>query len=132
MYFSGIAIATRDRIVKKTTTILPDNSYIISNQSSGIIARCVTGLGPPTGDNNGFLGGWYFNGNKIRNRGCTNSDKVIQPSGADIRKIIGIINLQLCKPLTASSEGVYQCRIMNSSSMYETKRLGIYFSGRSE
>ena len=46
----------------------------------------------------------------------------------------GILNIRLCreKKLTTSTEGVYTCRLMNSSMMYQSVSVGVYYSGRSE
>ena len=41
--------------------------------------------------------------------------------------------LHLCEAsLTAATEGVYSCTMMNSSMMNQTMRVGVYFYGRSE
>ena len=52
----------------------------------------------------------------------------------NIAKRPGVLNIRLCESerLTTSTEGVYTCRLMNSSMMYESVSVGVYFSGRSE
>ena len=104
---------------------------ISSSIEKDVIALCATGLSP-SDDKNGELGGWYFNGEQIPNKGCDNS--VIQPNGANISNIVGAIYLHKCRSLnfSTSAEGVYACTIMNSSMMNQTMKLGVYFSGRGE
>ena len=125
---AGVLIGNKDVV---DGNILTDYSFVATNLSSGLIAGCMTGLGP-SGDSNGDLGGWCFNGSQIPLRGCMNSNNIIQPVGAKISKIVGLINLRQCQPLTTLAEGVYWCMMMNSSMMYEVKGLGVYLSGRSE
>ena len=52
----------------------------------------------------------------------------------NINRNPGVLNIRLCesKHLTTSTEGVYTCRLMNSSMMYQSVSVGVYFSGRSE
>ena len=109
--------------------LLTDYSYINAGVTDGgtVIARCLTGLGPSDGDDNNALGALYFNGNRLPNGECT--DYVIQPNGADI---VGVIDIFQCGTFSTSGEGVYTCSIMNSLMTYESLRLGIYFTGRSE
>ena len=98
--------------------------------TSALIARCVTGLGPSGSDDNNALGGWYFNGNSIPNGICDSS--VVQPNGATINNFVGVINLFQCGQFSTTGEGVYTCTLQNSSMINQSMRLGIYFSGRSE
>ena len=119
---------------------LTDYSHITARTigtgaANAVIARCVTGLGP-SGNDNGVLGGVYFNGSMIPNRAtaCTSgsvaSVGVMQPepgSGA-----AGVINIWQCGAFSTAAEGVYTCTMMNSAMMTESIRFGIYFSGRSE
>ena len=116
-----------------TNFILTNYSFITVNSSFiGMIARCVTGLGP-IGDDNGELGDWYFNGTKVLPyiKNCA-ANSSIQQRGATIRNHVGAINLVQCPPFTTTAEGVYMCMIMNSSMIYETMRLGVYLRGRSK
>ena len=114
--------------------VLPDYSYItaenVMTNTSVLIARCVTGLGPSGSDDNNALGGLYFNGSRIPNGICGSS--VVQPSGATIDNFVGVINLLQCGPFSTSGEGVYTCTLQNSLMINQSMRLGIYFSGRSE
>jgi len=105
-----------------------DNTTITSG-SLGSIARCVTGLGPD-GNDNTVLGGWYFKGSFIPNGVCGGS--VIQQYGALITTDVGVVNLIQCKTFSTNAEGVYTCRIKNSSRMEQSMRLGVYFNGRSK
>ena len=108
-------------------TLAEDNSFV----------RCVSGLGPPAGDLNADLGGWYFNGARLfvplGGSGCEMNDgRAFLVRGANGRRYPGIINLYLCRTFTTTEEGVYSCIMMNSSLMNQTMRVGVYFSGRSE
>ena len=110
---------------------LTDYSYINArdgNPSNALISRCMTGL-HPSGNDNGALGGWYFNSNKIPNRGSCSSN-IIQPIPG--RYLAGAINLFQCRQFTTAVEGIYTCTMMNSSMMDQSVRLGIYLNGRSE
>jgi len=99
--------------------------------SFNVFLHCVTGLGPPGGNTNAVLGGWYFNNIKL----TANSDcngLVFQVRAADTRVYPGVINLYLCGTFTTTEEGVYSCIMMNSSMMEQEIRVGVYFNGRSE
>ena len=111
---------------------LADYSYINARGDSDVdgetqrLARCMSGLGPG-GRNNGVLGGWYFNGIQIPNTYCRH---IIQPVPAS--GIAGVINMAQCRRFSTAVEGVYTCIIRNSSRMYQSVRLGVYYSRRSE
>ena len=110
---------------------LTDYSYINArdgNPTNALLARCMTGLGP-SGNDNGVLGGWFFNSNKIPNRGSCSSS-IIQPMPGVA--LAGAINLFQCRQFTTAVEGIYTCTMMNSSMMDQSVRLGIYLNGRSE
>ena len=96
--------------------------------------RCATGLGPSGGDRNTALGGWYFNNAQLfvptGGSGC--EGPLVEVRGASGGRYPGIINLYLCGTLTTTEEGVYECRMINSSMMEQTMRVGVYFGGRSE
>ena len=104
---------------------------------SNSILRCASGLGPSGSNPNTVLGGWYFNGTQLfvppGGSGCNqNGGRVFLVRGANVRNYPGVINLYLCGTFTTTEEGVYECRMMNSSMMVQTMRVGVYFSGRSE
>ena len=110
---------------------LTDYSFINArdgNPNNVLISRCMTGLGP-SGNDNGVLGGWYFNSNRIPNRASCSSN-IIQPvpGGA----LAGANNIFQCIQFTTAAEGVYTCTMMNSSMVDQSVRVGIYFSSRSE
>ena len=110
---------------------LNDYSYINTrdgNPNIALLARCMTGLNPSSNDN-GALGGWYFNSNKIPNRESCSSN-IIQPIPGGT--LAGVINLFQCRQFTTAVEGIYTCTMMNSSMMDQSVRLGIYLNGRSE
>ena len=109
---------------------LTDYSYVIARSGNSRLARCLTGLGPSDNvyNNNGELGGWYFNGNMIINRLACNEIITSIPGGI----VTGVININQCGAFSTAIEGVYTCTVMNSSMMHQSVRLGIYFSDRSE
>ena len=126
----GIAITRDNQLI--ADNILPDYSYInaLVTSTDVIIASCVTGLGPSGSDDNNALGGLYFNENSIPNGVCNSS--VIQPNGRAVNSFVGVINMFQCGTFTVTGEGVYTCTMMNSTMMYQSTRLGIYFIGRSK
>ena len=117
--------------------IVSDNaisSYSYVNAKNNIpqgiqIARCVTGLGPNSTENNTALGRCYFNQNSLPFDRCNNNfSAIVQPRPAN--RWAGVINIQQCTEFTTDVEGVYTCMIMNSSMIYESIRFGVYFTGR--
>ena len=114
--------------------VLTDYSYINAEggtPNGGWLARCLTGLGP-SGNDNGVLGGLYFNGNMIPNSGehgpCTSDIIQVRPGSTRA----GFTNFFQCGAFSTSVEGVYTCTMMNSSMIDQSVRFGIYFSGRSK
>ncbi len=97
---------------------------------SGILFRCVTGLGP-SGDSNDELGGLYFGGSMLQIGNC-NGPPVIQPRDEPISRSVGVINAFICQGLTAAAEGVYTCAMRNSDMVNESMSVGVYFSDRSK
>ena len=127
---TGVLIGN-DQIV--TGNLLTDYSYVTAHATNGLLARCVSGLGPTGTDNNTDLGIWYFNGAHLPYGLCQSPVvDLIQSLAANLTDYIGVINLWQCGAFTTTAEGVYTCVIMNSSMMNQTTRLGVYFSGRSE
>ena len=124
-------MTVHNRVV--TRNHLTHYSYIDATDISGtpLIARCVTGLGPSSTEDNNALGGLYFNGSRIPNGNC-NTSTAIQPNGALISNFIGVINLLQCGAFSTDGEGIYTCRMMDSSRRYQEMQLGVYFAGRSE
>ena len=125
-----VGVAITDGAGFALADTLTDYSYINArggNDNGVQLARCLTGLGPRS-SNNGVLGGWYFNGNKIPN--SATCDATIQPRPGSVTA--GIININQCGAFTTAAEGVYTCALMNSAMINESIRLGVYFSGRSE
>ena len=112
-------------------SIVDDYSAInVTDTSAGILFRCVTGLGP-SGNSNEELGQVSFNGNQISHGLC--DGPVVQPRGANIANLIGVINVELCSTtFTVNEEGVYTCTIRNSSMVDQTVRVGVYLPVRSE
>ena len=113
---------------------IADYSFITAGSGNGqIIARCLTGLGPRSvSENNGDLGGLYFNGIMITN---SNTNEPCGLAVIQVRlggSIAGLTNIHQCGEFSTATEGVYTCTVMNSSMMDQSVRFGIYFSGRSE
>ena len=125
----GVAVTTNTLTFDNALT---DYSYINARSGAGSsqLARCLTGLGPSdnSNNNNGVLGGWYFNGNMLRNHVVCSEIITSIPGGI----VTGVTNIHQCGAFSTAAEGVYTCTMMNSSMINELIRLGIYFSGRSE
>ena len=131
--FTVGVVVTRDSLTL-ATDFLTNYSYINASDSPGngvLLARCLTGLGP-SGNNNGVLGGLYFNGNMITNSdeqaSCSSDVIQARPGGATA----GVINIRQCGTFNTSVEGIYTCAMMNSLMMNQSVRLGLYINGRSE
>ena len=115
-----------------TNNLLMDYSYL-TGTTTGLLARCVTGLGPTGTDDNTALGIWYFNGAQLPYGLCEPPIvDVVQSQAVNLSDHIGVVNLQQCGPFSITAEGVYTCVILDSSMISQTMRLGVYFSGRSE
>ena len=116
-----------------SSNILEDYSVIYLNddeQNNGILFRCVSGLGPRNGNTNDVIGDLYFNHTLLTKRICNG---LLQAEGAvPVNSNPGVLNARLCGNLSTSTEGVYTCTIMNSSMVYQSLRVGVYFTGRSE
>ena len=123
-------------VTKDSLTPANVRSYVIAGGGGPFLARCLTGLGPDGTNNgaNGDLGGLYFNGNMIPNSGeqaqCNGLTGIIQarPGSATA----GVTNFHQCGSLTTDNEGVYTCKMMNSSMIEQSVRFNIYLNGRSE
>ena len=132
--YTGIAIiggpeSTGSSDVSASNMI--EDYSVIRPMGTGLLFRCISGLGP-TSNNNIELGELLFGSTMIQGGGC--NGPVIQPRGATISNFIGVINVFLCKSLSANtnSEGVYTCMMRNSSMMEESVRVGVYLSSRSK
>ena len=127
---TGVLVGNTDIV---TGNLLTDYS-IIRDTDNGLVARCVSGLGPTSSDDNTALGIWYFNGAPLPYGLCEDPVvNTIQSRIAGVMNFIGVINLWQCVPsLNTTAEGVYTCVILDSSMMNQTTRVGIYFSGRSK
>ena len=97
-------------------------------ENSGTVFRCVSGLGPNISSTNDVIGDLYFNDTLLTKGECHG---FVEAVGApQIYRRPGTINAHMCGNLTTSTEGVYTCILMNSSMMYESMKVGIYFSER--
>ena len=93
-----------------------------------LLFRCVSGLGPSNNNTNSDIGRLVFNDQLINN--CNG---LVQAVGeTNITRYPGVYNIHICENLTTSTEGIYRCRLMNSSMMYQNTRVGVYFTGRSK
>ena len=104
---------------------LTDYSYVNSATAGFQLARCLTGLGP-SGNDNGVLGGLYFNGNVIPNRDSCDSNSIQPRPGSGTA---GIISIDQCIGFTTDNEGVYTCTMMNSAMINQSVRFGIKTHG---
>ena len=102
--------------------------------SRDVMLRCSSGLGPPGSDGSVDLGGWYFQGTLLPMRSSSGICGInsLEMAGANGRRHPGVINAYLCGTFTTTEEGVFECRMMNSSNMVQTMRVGVYFDERSE
>ena len=128
----GAAVTPGSNI--SSVNIATDYSRITARDgdSNGVmLARCLTGLGP-SGNDNGVLGGLYYNGIRIPNGGeqgpCASDVIQVRPGSNNA----GVINIHQCGAISTAVEGIYTCTMMNSSMMNQSVRFGMYFSGRSE
>jgi len=113
------------------SNIINDYSHVfaIDPNDSGLLFRCVTGLGP-TSNNNADTGELYFNNELIPHGEC--NGPVVQSRGATISNFVGVINVFLCERFTTRQEGVYTCTMRNSDMVDESVRVGVYLLGRSK
>ena len=114
------------------SNVLDDYSAIYLNgteRNEGILFRCASGLGPSGPNNNSMIGDLYFNNKPLPDDTCNGF--VIAEGAHNVARYPGVYNARLCGKLTTSTEGVYTCRLMNSSMMYQNMSVGIYFSERS-
>ena len=103
--------------------------YLNDNEMSGLLFRCISGLRP--NDSNNEIGDLYFNSRSLTIDTCNGFVEAQRGNIIDGNRH-GILNIRLCGNLTTSTEGVYTCRLMNSSMMNQSVSVGVYFSGRSE
>jgi len=137
----GVAIAMTGNLTNNpgedlfANNRITDYSYISPPFTLDVhmaILRCASGLGPGRNiDTNLGLGRWYFNGTEISS-GTNCGRAVFEVRTAGVRNYPGVINLYLCGTFTTTEEGIYSCTMMNSSMMEQTRRVGVYLSGRSE
>ena len=127
----GIKLIGRGAIVSANT--IGNYSFVYARTGTGnkgMIARCVTGLGPNGSNSNSVLGGVYFNGSKIlTGSSCDNSQVILSKPKS---KFAGVFNIKQCGRFSTTAEGIYTCTIMNSSMMNESIRFGVYFTERSK
>ena len=128
-FIAGITVTGRvnDSVAITSSNRLEDYSCITETGGTGLLANCVTGLGPTDSDNNTILGGWYFGGSQVTNQGCSGDGVTVLDS-----EYVGVYQLQQCGTFTTAVEGVYTCVVLNSDMIQESRRLGVYFDGRSK
>ena len=128
-----------DRSVSvQTSNVLGDYSFILLNaseQRENLLFRCVSGLGPSRNNTNNVIGNIYFK-NASLTASENNCNRFVRATGASkINQFPGVYNARVCENasnFTTSAEGIYTCRLMNSSMMYQSMRIGLYFIERSK
>ena len=118
--------------VVRSDNVLDDYSviYLNGSEQNDILFRCVTGLGPSDSNNNDVIGNLYFNNTLLPDGTCNGF--VMAKGANNLDRYPGVYNARLCGNITTSTEGVYTCRLINSSMMYQNMSVGVYFSGRSK
>ena len=101
--------------------------YLNGDEPTKILFRCISGLRPI--DSNNEIGDLYFNNRSLPIDTCNG---FVEAKRADFDKNPGVLNIHVCGKLTTSTEGVYTCRLLNSSMMNQSVSVVVYFSGRSE
>ena len=122
----GTTVMSDGTGVVQASNVLDDNSVVYleySKQINGILFCCVTGYQP---NDPNSIGDLYFNDILLPKAMCSGLVQV------GIDRNPGVLNVHVCGNLTTSTEGVYTCRLMNSSMMYQSMSVGVYFSGRSK
>ena len=139
-YPLGISLTTVENNSSAETDLisknqLDDYSFIKSPftlDEHYVLLRCATGLGAGS-ESSINLGGWYFNGKQISVGTTCQMQSTFQVRQASNKLYPGVINLYPCRrELLLNEEGFYSCTIRNSSMIYQTMRVGLYLSGRSE
>ena len=113
--------------------VLNNYTYILldgSEANNSILFRCATGLGPNDTDSNDVIGDIYLNNVLLTDQQC-NGFVIAQGVGNTFR-LPGVYQARVCGTLTTSTEGVYTCRLTNSSMMDQSVSIGAYLSTRSE
>ena len=122
----------------RASNILDDYSFVrldATEPAEELIFRCVSGLGPSGSNSNDAIGNIFFN-NRLLNPSKGNCNGFVRVKGAgNIMNFPGVYNARVCDPFnnfTTSEEGVYTCRLLNSSMMYQNMSIGLYFRERSK
>jgi len=63
---------------------LENDATVDAILGTGLLANCITGLGPNASDTNNVLGGWYFNGTRLTET-CVDGVRVINNRYAPVR-----------------------------------------------
>ena len=105
---------------------LEDYSYIIETDRVGLLANCISSLGPFGSNDNSIVGGWYFKNRQVTNQGCSGGVKQLDS------EYVGVRQLQQCGTFSTAAEGVYMCELLDSSFVQRSIRLGMYINGRSK
>ena len=116
-----------------SNNVLDDYSVIYVNgteQVDKILFSCTTGLGPSGLNTNDGIGDLYYNNISLTNGTCNGFVQATRATNIRLRP--GVLNIKICGNINTSTEGIYTCRLMNSSMMYQSVSIGVYFSGRSE
>ena len=134
----GTSVMGDGSVNVRASNVLDDYSFIHLNATEineQLIFRCVSGLGP-SGNNNNVIGSISFNNTSLNPSMRSNCNGFVRVTGAgNIRNFPGVYNARVCSigyNFTTSEEGVYTCRLLNSSMMYQKMSIGLYFRGRSK
>ena len=122
----------------QASNVLNDYSFIRLNatKSRGGLFRCASGLGPSGSNTNNDIGNIFFNNKPLNASFRDNCTEFVRVTGAtNIDNSPGVYNVRVCESFnffTTSAEGIYTCRLLNSSIMYQNMTVGLYFRGRSK
>ena len=134
----GISVMGDGSDYIRASNVFDDYSFIRLNatEPKGGLFRCVSGLGPTGSNTNNDIGNIFFNNISLNAiAGSDNCIGFVRVTGArNTGDFPGVYNARACSnfKFTTSEEGVYTCRLMNSSMMYQNKSIGLYFRGRSK
>ena len=120
----AITASTNDDHGITSNNQLYNYSPITAVDGFGLLASCVTGVGPTSSYGNSAVGGWYFGGRQLNNQGCRGNGITVFDS-----EYAGIYKLEQCGTLSTAHEGVYSCQIIDTEM---AMKLGVYLNGRSK
>ena len=127
----GTSVMGDGSINVRASNVLDDYSFIHLNateKNDYLIFRCVSGLGPSGNNTNNMTGKIFFNNTSLNPSTLNDCNGFVRVTGArNIRNFPGIYNACVCSNrynFTTSVEGIYTCRLLNSSMMYQNMSIG--------